>query len=218
MLDDFIMDLLKISLIILLIAVAVLAYKTKLIELTNDFKSPLLEWIQCFKNPLIKAQISSFINRLLIIAGIPAWLFTIGCYPGPLILIHYGSLIAVFVGAIRVCAEKWGQKRALIYKIGMVLSIYLIILYGKHDQYTERWTDQQGNIFHDTVSRFGFRLIDRDVYFKDGGNASGSFVGEEESKKHGKWIYWSAGLRDREEKFYWYGEEISEGDWYLRNK
>jgi hypothetical protein len=39
-------------------------------------------------------------------------------------------------------------------------------------------------------------------------------------KPHGHWITdkWGDSTPYHKDEFYWYGEEISEGDWYLRNK
>lgn len=53
------------------------------------------------------------------------------------------------------------------------------------------------------------------VRFASGGSAEGDF--SESGKQHGQWTYVDDDWKVTH-TWYWYGEEITEGEWYLRNK
>ena len=160
------------------------------------------------------------INTLLITAGGLGWLFTLQPKPSLFILVHYGLLVAAIVGAVRVCAGKWQVYRKWIIIGGTAAGICLVILYGQHDYYRSSWTNERGTKYVDTYHRWSGRIVHRWVLLPDGSSLgtslNGPMRGEGKPKPHGKWIRLGRGGLDY--TFYWYGDEVSEGEWHLRNK
>lgn len=155
------------------------------------------------------------INLGLIVGGIFVWGSTIGSPPSLWVALHYLSLMAAIIGVVRTCAEKWAAYRGWIVAGGSVAGLCLIVWYGQHDSYREVWVDNDGTSFHDTYSRGG-RLKYRYVFLKGGDSMDGAFAGEGKPRQHGKWDYWFGD--NMTHVWYWYGEEISEGEWHLRNR
>ena len=153
--------------------------------------------------------------------GLLGWLFTLQQEPGIASSLHYGFLILALAGFYMIGVNK--LPKDLKYKkylkiLFIVIGFYLISWYKKHDYYQIRWTNEKGDEYLDTYKRSNSKDVqERSVSFKNGDSARGSFVNETEMKKHGRWIYVGADYHV-EYEYYWYGEEISEGEWFLRNK
>lgn len=138
------------------------------------------------------------------------------CYP--LIALAVTGATVISIRRHRLPWLKW---------VGIALTVALLYWWGAQDTYDERWW--KGNTrFTDTFTRWGDRPVRREVYFFDSDedakrqslladSARGPLAGT--GKPHGRWelTFWKPDYR-HETKFYWYGEQISEGEWHLRNK
>lgn len=101
---------------------------------------------------------------------------------------------------------QWQFPAALLVGIG------LCVLMHKTGTYRETWTNKDGINYFDFYTRSG-QIYDRTIWSKDFMH-SGPMAGN--TKPHGEWD-----IRDDlkfSKRWYWYGEEISEGEWHLRNK
>ncbi len=156
------------------------------------------------------------INTVLVLGGGLGWLFTLQPKPGPIVLVHYGLLVTAIVGVVRACAGKWPAYRKWITVGGTVAGVCLVILYGHHDYYEARWINEQGTKYVDTYHRFSRNLVHRWLFPAGGGSSDGPMAGEGTPKPHGMWTHLGNG--GIEYTFYWYGEEVSEGEWHLRNR
>ena len=122
---------------------------------------------------------NAWVNTALIAVGGLGWLFTLQPTPSPFVLVHYGLSIAALAGIVRACAGKWEAYRKWIRIAAAALAICLVILYGQHDSYEDRWTNQQGTKYIDTYHRWGGELVERCVFLAAGGIAHGPMAGEE---------------------------------------
>ena len=134
-------------------------------------------------------------------------------------LVYPIAAISVFSG-IEIFFHKrdFTAAKKISYAIAISLSLFLL---GKYDRYETTWKD--GNTeFTDTFTRWGNNHFYRRVTFSDEqghwtGWSSGHVAGS--GKLHGEWSFttfkpsWTNEL-----KWFWYGDEISEGEWHLRNR
>ena len=107
---------------------------------------------------------------------------------------------------------------------GVVITAALMFLFGHFDTYEYRWSDGDFS-FNDTYKTWGGQHVYRSIfdYSKDDASGvrwrstSGGMAGT--GKPHGKWVtvYYNPEFKITTQ-FYWYGEEISEGEWHLRNR
>lgn len=175
---------------------------------------------------LFKIAINNFawcdsLRTFSILVGFVGWIATIQTPPSPFILVHYALLVLVLVGIYLVFVNTWSAYKKAIKIAGFVFGLSIVSLYAtKYDSFKSRWTDKDGDKFIDTYKRWGHDLVYRSVIFKDdSGFCHGPMKGEGHPKQHGKWTCLGKWFRDGlEYTFYWYGEEVSEGEWNLRNK
>ena len=137
----------------------------------------------------------------------------------------YPSLILCGVGATAWCFEKW--PKIWVRPLGALLVATWLFVFGWNDTVRQSW-DKDESHYHDTRHRWSDRLLARAyseyktsdhihlVYY-----ASGPMAGT--GKQHGEWtheLYDDSRILpiDTETAFYWYGEEVSEGEWHRRNK
>lgn len=160
------------------------------------------------------------VRTLSILVGLVGWIVTIQTPPSPFVLVHYAFLLMALVGIYLVFVNTWSAYKKAIKIAGFVFGFSIVSLYAiKYDSFESHWTSDYGNTYIDTYKRWGDEFAYRRITFKDGGFCHGPMKGEGHPKQHGKWTCLGKWFRDGlEYTFYWYGEEVSEGEWNLRNK
>ncbi len=122
-----------------------------------------------------------------------------------------GLLASIWYGAFLTIDDRWAT--GLDAKTGERVQ-------------TEDWQHAFGKdsatIFSDTRRVFGRQLIHRDMtHFDEKGHLDWEAGGpmSESGKPHGHWTttLWEPRL-NWTDQWYWYGEEVSEGQWHLRNR
>jgi hypothetical protein len=145
------------------------------------------------------------------------FLATVNSPPSPWVLVHYACLMAILwylsqwiLGRFKCSANvaRWGG----IAFVTMVVFYY----FSRCDVYPEHWESEDGTRYTDWYQRFQGGPTHRSLSF-DGVYGSGPMKGEGKRRPHGMWTVLGKDL-SLEKKFYWYGEEVSEGEWHLRNK
>lgn len=157
--------------------------------------------------------------------------------PGFATISHYTALgLLTGIGASWF-ATKWipMHRRATI----IVAVAVALFLWGRSDYYIKRWekfNDGEPTKYSDYYRRFSNTLFYRDIWIElENGShhIEGSF--SESRKPHGHWHESVADDKANGYKYfdykeqaipgwfykdtwYWYGEEITEGEWHLRNK
>ena len=146
--------------------------------------------------------------------------------PGTKPLVNY-LLLALFVSI--TVSTLMGRYLPLSKKLaafaGTTAAIIAWVLYANWlDTYDQRWSQARGpsevsyvDSYHRGAELPYFRRIASD---DDGERfrASGGMAGE--GKPHGRWVEYSFGKGlsfEHRVVFYWYGEEIAEGKWHLRD-
>ena len=123
----------------------------------------------------------------------------------------WGLLASIWYGAFLTIDDRWAT--GLDAKTGERVQ-------------TEDWQHASGKdsatIFSDTCRVFGRQLIHRDMtHFDEKGHLDWEAGGpmSESGKPHGHWTttLWEPRL-NWTDQWYWYGEEVSEGQWHLRNR
>jgi hypothetical protein len=122
---------------------------------------------------------------------------------------------------------------------GCLLTAAAVLRWGYYDTYQSKWRNETVQ-YIDTHHRWSQNLIRRKMGFyntaeaakqdtlgyKEEFSLAGPMAGT--GKPHGQWS-WTLGLEHRSDaykshqptektNFYWYGDEISEGEWHLRNR
>ncbi|HZZ28448.1 MAG TPA: hypothetical protein VFE46_10645 [Pirellulales bacterium] len=110
-----------------------------------------------------------------------------------------------------------------------VLTVVTLFWWAAHDTYVDRWTSKDDTDYADTYKHWsGDFIYRRTSHFHKGDStflnesyfwsSEGPMAGT--GKPHGHWITEKLGDNTpyHKDEFYWYGEEISEGQWYMRNK
>jgi hypothetical protein len=163
------------------------------------------------------AQIRSAIPYVVAVAAFFTWVNTACLPPGRTLLVNYGAVIVFGICVTAIVQRRFGTttiRSRVIGWGGMAMIVGLFIIWSRYDFYTERNTLEGGG-FIDFYMRRGshhafYKYIDNGTILEGPCSASG--------KPHGKWkqIIWVPFSHN--ELYYWYGEEISEGEWHLRNK
>jgi hypothetical protein len=159
--------------------------------------------------------------------------------PGsPRFLGAYVGISLIGWGATVLCKRQW--KSAWTGNIGVVITLALLIWFGRNDGYSTFWKTPECH-YYDTYSRWSQNHlkrhytirgypVDGDKRFLDSEGkttlltAGGPMIGTlGDSKPHGKWDYYLYDdripiLERSSSAFYWYGEEVTEGEWHLRNR
>jgi hypothetical protein len=142
---------------------------------------------------------------------------------------HSPPSLSVLVNYLALLAAPWllgvgygmpRQKRWPAYA-GFMAGLVLWYLWAKVDYYDHRWTDKDGFTFIDSTYRGEYRPFyrymwksddERNDLFRTEGGFSPSF------KRHGPWDTFQTGAGPELHQWFWYGEEITEGEWHLRNR
>jgi len=166
-----------------------------------------------------------------------AWSYAHG-YP---VMIKYTIVISALTGLMilgcRSVRRKWPLLRKPAKVVVGLLCLFLLYTYAKNDSYMEHHTEGDYK-FYDKYRRWGFpNLIHRSIYFYEDiiaekKDAFSPFIhwegpmaarpGQYISKRHGMWeeSYVSRDINSNYTKlrWYWYGEEITEGQWLQRTE
>lgn len=142
-------------------------------------------------------------------------------------LFLYPGILAVCFGASVVASKKIGKPWP--YSVAAVTTLVSLVTWGAFDTYEVTWTSDVF-VYKDTTHRWtgdiSYRKLEtfanpsaainrdyRQLDIVSEGPMSGHV------KPHGKWEL--VVLRPAFESlvlFYWYGENVTEGEWHLRNK
>jgi hypothetical protein len=151
----------------------------------------------------------------VLVAAVITFFITVNSPPSPRALVHYAALaiivfaLSALISPASMTARKWIT--------GLTGPVVLVVWwsYSLVDCYDDRWTSENGTRFVDSRRRSG-ALYERYALFPDNGFAHGPMT--ETGKLHGQWTYSTLGTIGLKTRWYWYGEEITEGEWHLRNK
>ncbi len=160
--------------------------------------------------------------------GLSGW-FVFSCSTSKDITFFCYPCIALTGVAVMVLTQRRWRYRATKAG-GILLTLTVIVAWGYNDTYEIQWVDANTR-FADTYKRWSDQFVYRKFSVYDSPKAAqqARFVGLGEvsakgpmagtGKPHGSWEYtqWKPKWQV-ETKFYWYGEEVSEGEWHLRNR
>lgn len=190
-----------------------------LAEVRNDFREATSSLVDALGVGGVEFVRQTWANRgtIALWGGLILWLLTIGC-PESMTLWHYGALIiwtSIVAGRLkRRYFPNWAWGRT----VAITSVVALVFIYGRWDQFPDQREDEH---LTSTVMRYRWSRIPtyKNVWFKDeNGKTSEHWEGplSESGKQHGKWsqFSWSLGGTDA---WYWYGEEVSEGQWHALN-
>lgn len=154
---------------------------------------------------------------VVLTAAAIAFVFTWGVEPGVWSLIRSLSL-AVWVGAGVARILRWTRlptnpRRA----IAAVFAVVVPIAFRGLDTYEFRWTSATGANAVDTVLRWGDRHIYREVWTSGTtGSSQGPMI--RDGVQHGHWTHTGFSPYYSLDLWYWYGQEVSEGEWHRLNR
>jgi hypothetical protein len=156
------------------------------------------------------------------------------CYVGLLV-----GVMAPFEGVrARNATRSWAKW---LRPAGIVCMIAAVVLFARYDHFQRTWCTEwnpeklryeetaksplsikRGVVYHDTYTRFDSHITFRDLttYDADGHllrSSRGPMTAS--NKPHGEWkvVMWQPDCSIGRE-WYWYGEEVSEGEWHLRDR
>ena len=133
-------------------------------------------------------------------------------------LVRYCSFIIMLGMPVYLCCRRWAKYSKHITVGGSVVLSIIVVWYGWGDTYPKYFNSETGYEYHDDYGRWSgkhvYRSITRwDPYFTSSGPMAGDVP-----KPHGHWTTWQFDPLVNLDEFYWYGDKISQGEWYLRNK
>ncbi len=165
----------------------------------------------------------------LLVGGLAVWLCTLFSDPleeNPLdwflaVPIHYGSLAIACWGIGLLVRRRLGGHKTTVTIGTLCLMVATLWLGGKYETFTHHWMAGDRTFYLDTYTRLGLpTLVYREVFnLSGGGSACGPIAGS--GKLHGEWTYYGVFHTSGniiEHRWYWYGKEITEGEWHLRTK
>ncbi len=139
--------------------------------------------------------------------------------PGLWVLFNYFCLfLGVRLIAVAVIGQWWPEPRSMW--VGFGLAIAALFMWAPFDRYDHHWSSRSGADYVDTTTRFTSRVVYRHVDHNDSDDWSsyGPMAGDP-SKPHGRWHdHWSKPSWGSRDHWYWYGDQISQGEWELRNR
>ena len=139
------------------------------------------------------------------------WL--IGHFLGMLALL-FGMVLVVSAGVGLGAAARWPalSKPALI--VGGVLGFVVMVWIGSKRVEVQAWESRAGVDYVDRFSGWGRTIYYRTMVHPDGTRGSGGMSAS--GKPHGEWYVQDGGRSGK--VWFWFGDEITEGEWHLRNK
>lgn len=204
---------------------------------------PIINILSCLTRnwtiPLSRSKVGGTViivkgDAILMIVGAVGFLLLADSKPNAVFFWSYPALAAAGYGAACTASRRLGLR--WLMHVGLALTVGAIYLWNCHDTTIERWKHQEkqgrkivNTEYSDTYTRWSHRHVHRDVSVWDGPEPPATTLGEHmwdargpmagTGKMHGEWTYttWCPDF-ERKTRFFWYGDEISEGEWHLRNR
>lgn len=168
---------------------------------------------QPFLDSTLKAILGTFLKISLLLIPIFAGVCT-----------ELKSNAAYFLGmwtcqlALVLIPIVFRAKRTWVVAVACAVP-FLWIYTARNAQSMTFWKAKDGTSYTDTCWRWNGAITYRSYHGKDFMKDLHCEGGMSESNKpHGKWKYTCFEPFWKKEVWYWYGEEITEGEWHLRNK
>jgi len=166
------------------------------------------------------AEVRKFATRfwqspMPIVLMVIVFLYTTMSPNGLRVLMNYSALLLAAIMLGQRVSQRFRPRLPAAVILPWVLPVAAIYAWTQFDYYEETW--QGGSTtYHDWQRRNGrveYRRVSR-----DGWSAEGPMAGDPR-KLHGHWRYviWKPKLQ-HDDNWFWYGEEISQGEWELRNR
>jgi hypothetical protein len=160
----------------------------------------------------VNAKCGIFIGLLLLLALRQA--------PSFLIVIPYFGILLIVASSVVLLSTRFPAVRSKTGKLVAFFAAGLMIwILAGFDQYDES-REKDGVKAVTTFSRWGRTPLKRSITVKEGDGfywTSGPLSAS--GKPHGEWKNLGIGVGAfKSREWYWYGEEITEGEWHLRNK
>lgn len=173
------------------------------------------------------------------------WSTTLRSPPSVLVLVNYLALVGICVASTGF-AYQW-YRSWITLMVGVAVSVILVFAYGSTDRYVSRWSSLyeplQGRhvgrpvrftgldrythshiVYRDIYTRWTGRILHRSMSYYAGDGSMLPILDQSGPMSpgwnpHGEWVmqYYAPSFKN-ERSWYWYGENISEGEWYLRSK
>lgn len=157
----------------------------------------------------------------LAVGGLLAWVGTLGSPPSLFVALHYGGLLVMPIGVAAAFAHRLPRsisRWSLL--IGFGVGVLLCQVWVRFDTYVRREVEQREQdelVFRDTIARRNGRVVYRDLtcWKKEGGLSWATHGAMSETGKlHGMWTSVDYTTLKTTHDWYWYGEEITEGEWH----
>lgn len=134
--------------------------------------------------------------------------------PADILLLLFAIGMAVYTAGLR-----FPSRRRLSRWCTAVVGILVFTAFFRFDTYTNYWTSENGMSYADTKQRYTGKIVYRRIwkFTPSYTSADGPIIQTGvDLKVHGHWSFLDRDFQ-REDRWYWYGEEITEGEWHLRN-
>lgn len=158
----------------------------------------------------------------LVVTCVLATIYALGCrfMTRDWWLIGHVSIIAAVASIGLFLRTIYPWRWIWLGPLTFAIAIGLVVLNHETATYTSHWENEEKVSFKDEYFRgaeFPFyrsasKLTDDEFWTAEGPMS-------DSGRMHGKWTFWNLRNDARTQpKWYWYGEEITEGEWHLRNK
>lgn len=171
--------------------------------------------------PALRQSLDRFLlGKMPLIVGVVCvvgFLYSFQTPPSPWVAVHYLCLITLIVLLSRAMIERLRPTgRTLAKVLSAIVAVLLVATYCNYGDIYEKRVENADHIYVNSYARTSSRPYYRWIIERNGGFLTHGSVKGREGKPHGEWTTLFNGQLSR--SWYWYGEEISEGEWELRNK
>ena len=161
-----------------------------------------------------KLDFDKDVKKPLIFACFLVWFYSLASTFGSSGSVYFGygfQLLGLGAGCSLVARSMDTRHRISVF----VVAVLLFGSLARYDFYRDHWETEFGAKVTDSIWRWSNEPFYRQI--KDGDFwASGDL--SPTGKKNGEWQFLSTKNWKTESLWYWYDEEITEGEWHLRNK
>ncbi len=162
-----------------------------------------------------------------IAAIVLAFLLTLRTPPGPLVAVHYVALLLLGYLGTWLAIQKWLPSWRYTGKataVSVLAAIACAWFWGQYDYSMNFWTKARDG-YKSNYLDYTYRGASQPFYRhywsdKDGHTYGAEGAFSESGKQHGKWRIEDTSLPIKDwfyDQWFWYGEEVSEGEWHLRS-